>query len=174
MADRGVPVSLPRDFEAPDVPQQVIRLADTVHTVERRLLQLVEEASEGAVPLDDLDGELSLLGKEIARCYRQIGDIKDRRDLGFQASTKLEELDHHCIWLYRKTHLEQYFFRKWHLETRLRGLVSADALTVYQEILSAEVSEKEFLVRGDVEIRRLLLEEGRGCGRKSDLLTGDE
>jgi len=155
-------VSLPRDLEEPDVSQQITRLADTVHTVERRLLQLVEEASQGAVPLEDLASELSLLGKEVARCYRQIGDLNDRRDLGFQAATKLQELDQHCVWLYRKTHLEQYFFRKWHLETRLRGLVSGEALTVYQEILTAEESEKEFLVQGDVEIRRLLLEQGRG------------
>jgi hypothetical protein len=127
--------------------------------IEDRLLHLAREAAQGAVPLDDFASELSLLVKDLRRCFRRIVEMKERRDLSFKALQDIQLAELHCVWLYRKIHLEQAFFKKLHLETRLRSMISADSFDVYQALLEAEDQEREFLRKGDVEINRQLLGE---------------
>jgi hypothetical protein len=143
----------------PDVAHEVARLAGIMNTIQDRLLSLVLEGTQKAIPLEDFTGELALLAKGIKRRYHEIKELRDRRDLTFQTLETLQEMDRHCVWLYRKIHLEECFFRKWHLEERLRGLISAEALRTYREILDVDAVEDDVLARDDREIRRILLDE---------------
>jgi hypothetical protein len=154
-------MSLPQSAHSEDIPQEVSYLTSTAHGIEDRLLHLVKETARGAVPLEDFLGELSFLAKDLQRCFRQVVAMKERRDLSFQALREIDLVESHCIWLYRKIRLEQAFFRKLHSETKLRGILSAEAFEVYQGILDAEEQEKEFLGKEDAEIRKELL--GEDC-----------
>ena len=153
-------MSLTRGNYAGSIPEDVSYLANTARVIEERFLSLIREAARGAIPLDDFLGELSLLSKDLQRCFRRVMEMKDRRDLTFRAIEELQGIDRHCVWLYRRTRAEQGFFRKLHLETRLRSLMSADAFTLYQELLDVEDQERAFLAKCDAEIRGLLLVEG--------------
>lgn len=150
-------MSLSHDGPAEDIPLTISYLSHTASNIEGRLLHLIKECTQGAVPLQDFVSELSLLSKDLQRCYRQAVEMKERRDLNFTAIAKLQEVDQHCVWLYRKINLEQAFFRKLHLETRHRSLISAEAFDVYQELINVEEHEREFRAKGDAEIKKLLL-----------------
>ncbi|TMI93498.1 MAG: hypothetical protein E6H00_01195 [Bacillati bacterium ANGP1] len=134
-------------------------LSHTTNTVERRLLQLIKQRAGGAVSLEDFIGELSGLRGDLGLCYRQIAETSGRRDLSFSVIVALDELDQCCQWLYRKTHLEQAFFEKLHLEQRLRTLISPEADEVYQELLNIEEREREFVGKEASDIKRLMLTE---------------
>jgi hypothetical protein len=153
-------VSLIHGNYAESIPEDVSYLANTARVIEERFLGLIKEAARGEIPLDDFLGELLLLSKDLQRCFRRVMEMKERRDLTFRAIQELEGLDRHCVWLYRRTHVEQSFFRKLHLETKLRNLISADAFSLYQELLDVEDEERAFLAKCDAEIRSLLLMEG--------------
>ena len=142
--------------------QSIAHLAYPVDVIEDRLLRLVKQAAQGTVRLTDFITEVSLLAKDLRRCFRQVVDMKERRDLGFQALQALQLAEVHCVWLYRKVHTEEAFFKKVLLETKLRSMISADASTVYQELLDAEDEEREFLRKGDAEISTQLLERPSG------------
>lgn len=153
-------MSLTRGSYAESIPESISDLAHTAQVLEGRFISLIREAARGAIPLDDFLDELSLLSKDLQRCFRCMIEMKERRDLTFRAIEKLQDIDRHCVWLYRRTRLEQGFFRKLHLETKLRSLISADAFIVYQELLDMEDRERGFLAKCDTEIRDLLLVEG--------------
>lgn len=148
-----------RECAAFDVAEQLTRIADIVHTVERRVLHLIQEGATKGTPFDDIGGELSLLAKDVKRSYRRIVELRDQRNIGFKAEGKLLELERHCIWLYRRTQLEHWFFRKLQLETKLRDLISAPAFELYQEILDAHELAREVVMRSDEQTKSLLLEE---------------
>jgi len=120
---------------------------------------LIKQRAGGAISLEDFIGELSRLRGDLGRCYRQITETSGRRDLSFSIIASLDELDQWCLWLYRKTHLEQAFFEKLHLEQRLRTLISPEAFEVYQELLNVEEREREFLGKETSDIKRLMLTE---------------
>ncbi len=157
----------PHGNDVPEASQQSAHLATITDTIERRLLHLVKQGAQKAIPPEDIVSELGLLAKEVERCYQRIADIQDRRDVGFKMDARLKEIDQHCVWLHRRIHVEQSFFRRWHLETKLHALISAEAFGVYQEILDAEQLGGEYLRRGDAEIARLMQEE-------SGLRLGDQ
>jgi hypothetical protein len=152
-------VSLSPGGHDEDIPQQISYLAQTAHGIEDRLLHLVKEIARGAVPLEDFISELAFLAKDLQRCFRRVVDMKERRDLGFATLRDLGVVESHCVWLHRKIRLEQAFFRKLHAETKLRSMLSAEAFEVYQELLDAEDQEREFLRKGDAEVRKELLGE---------------
>jgi len=143
-------------LEAAGTPRPLAPLLDAVNTIERRLLQLIKESAQGDVALEDFVSELSLMTKDLERSYHQIADLSGRRDLSFDATATLGELEQRCVWLYRKICQEQAFFKKLHLEGKLRGLISAEAYEVYQELLNVDAEEREVLGKGSSEIRRLL------------------
>jgi hypothetical protein len=142
--------------EINQVPEAVSYLSNAALTIEGRLLRLVKESTQGAVPLDDFLSELSLLLKDLRRCYRQVVDLRERRDLSYKAAKELQEMEERCVWLYRKIHSEQTFFRKYHLEAKLRSMISAEAFAVYQELLNVEEQEQTNLLSDDSEVRRAL------------------
>ncbi len=147
------------DDKTGDILQQIAHLSTVVDIIEGRLLRLIKVRGEESDPLEDFVEELLLLAKDLRRCYRQVADLKERRDLPFKEVVKLQELDQHCVWLYRNIHLEQAFFGKMHLESKLRSLISPEAFGVYQEFQNAEEQEKEFLASDDARIKKFLLGE---------------
>ena len=151
--------SLTHEGDTLNISQQIAEVEDIANAVEHRLLLAVKEGAQRAVPQADLAGQLSLLADETKRCYQKLAELQERRDLAFRELTELQKIDRHCIWLYRRVQVERFFFRKWQLEAQLQELTSPEAFAVYTEILDLEGQERDFLVRGDAEIRRLLLEE---------------
>ncbi|HTD46537.1 MAG TPA: hypothetical protein VK881_04640 [bacterium] len=139
--------------------RSLAHLSTATNSAERRLLHLIKERAGEAVSLEDFIGELSRLRGDLGRCYREITETNGRRDLSFSIIAALDGLDQWCLWLYRKTHLEQAFFEKLHLEQRLRTLISTDAYEVYQELLTVEEREREFLGKEASDIKRLMLTE---------------
>lgn len=151
--------SLSGHDKADGVLSEIEELKDAAQAVERLLLHLVAEAPRGAVPFDNLAGELELLAKNVMRNYRRVVYLKARRDLGFGAVTQLNTLGAHYIWLFRRAHLERLFYTKLHLEAELRTLVSDEAFEIYQRLLGADEQEQEVVSRDDAEIAALLLGE---------------
>lgn len=141
---------------AEGTPRQISYVEHAVGRIEDRLLHLSKEAAQGTVPLGDFVAQISLFVKDLRGYFRQVVEMKERRDLGFKALQELQLAEEHCIWLYRKIHFEEAFFKKLHLERRLRSLISADAFAVYQELLDAEDQERELLGMPDDEIGRQL------------------
>ena len=142
--------------------QQILYLVYPVDVIEDRLLFLTKKAAQGDVHLPDFVTEVSLLVKDLRRCFRQVIEMKDRRDLSFNVLQALQLAEAYCIWLYRRIHSEKTFFKKVHLETKLRSMISPDAFTVYRELLDAEGEEREFLRKGDAELSTQLLERPSG------------
>lgn len=141
-------------------PGQLERLVEVASTIEHRLLHLVREGTQKAIPPGDIVTELGLLAKELGRCYQRSEEIQDRRDIGFRTQARVKDLERHCIWLRRRIQLEQSFFQRWQLETKLRSLISTEAFGVYQEILDSEESTRDFSMREDRDIAWLLRMEG--------------
>jgi|SRR5579859_972258 len=141
-----------------DVSRLVAEVSSTVEIVERRLLRLVKEGGEGTPVLQVLMTEIAALSEDLQRCYKLLADAAGRRDLGFRAVIELEHLTNHCLWLYRKVHLEQTFYTKLDLEAKLRSLISPEAYALYQEILCVEDCERGFLAQTDADLRSKLLD----------------
>jgi len=145
------------DQGAWDAGHEIAHLRDITGTIEHRMLHLIREGTREVVSLEDMMSELALLAKDVKRCYVRVADLRERRDVGFGVHRVLEEVDRQCIWLYRRLHLEQAFFRKLHLETRLRAIMSAEARQIYEELLDADHAGKGFEDQSDAEIGRVLL-----------------
>lgn len=144
--------------EAAGIVQQLTRLEDVIFTVERRLLQLINERAIDVLPQDDFETELGLLAKEIVRTFRRLVEVEERRDVGFVNSERMDQLDRHCVWLYKRIRLELAFFRKLHLEKKLEELASSEAFAVYRTILEVDESEEEVRALAEAAIRTRLLE----------------
>jgi len=147
----------PIDVENAGTGGDASDLLIAIVTIESRILRLVRHGACD-IPVDNLAGELSLLSRDLGRCYRRLSDLRDRRDLTFKTQRKLERLQEQCIWLYRKAHREVAFFKKLDLETRLRSLISGDAFDVYQQLLCAEDDERRLAARDDTALAALLAE----------------
>jgi len=146
------------DPDAWDAGPDIASLRDVTGTIERRMLRLITEGTRKVVSLADMTSELTLLAKDVKRCYARAADLRERRDVSFGAHRALQEIGHQCIWLYRRLHLEQVFFQKLHLEMRLRAVLSAEARQIYEELLDVDYAGKEFETQSDAEIGRVLLE----------------
>jgi hypothetical protein len=77
------------ELSVPDAAQEVIRLADVINTIQDRLLSLVLEGAQNAVPLEEFTDELALLAmwfniitqRAIRRgTFRSVGDLVARID----------------------------------------------------------------------------------------------
>jgi hypothetical protein len=142
---------------APDIARLVADVSSATEQIEARLLKFVREAAQGRVTQEDLATQLPVLAKELQGCYRQLAEAADRRDLSFHTITSLDRLCNRCLWLYRKIHFEQAFYKKLELEARLRSLISQESYTVYQEILCVEDNERGLLGQSNSDLRRALL-----------------
>lgn len=138
-------------------PADITDLLVTLIGIEARVLRLVR-AGDREVPVEDVTTELTVLSRDLKRCYRRIVDLLERRDLGFAAQRKVRRLRDQCLWLYRKAQTERAFFKKLTLEARLRRLVSEEAFGLYQEILWVEDEERR-LDKDDASVAALLAAE---------------
>ncbi len=137
-------------------------LTDLVHglrMMEGRLLRAIRQAARGDTTPEALIQDLRDLLVDLQRSYRRATEVLDRRDLVFSHEQKLRQILQHHVWLYRRTHLEQFFLSKLRLEAQLRAMISEEAFEVYQELQGIEELERTFRDRTDEEIQ-LALREG--------------
>lgn len=134
-------------------------LSSILHILEGRLLYLIREGAQGAIPPDAVVGELSFLSRDLRAGFRRLVEVEERRDLGFNAIRELREMNQHCMWLFRKIVLQQIFLRKLTLEITLRNLISAEAFAIYQALLGMEEEEQEALSSDDAKMRARLMKE---------------
>ncbi len=139
-----------------EVGPQASELVSSIRVVEERLLRLIRETAKGAIPIDEVIGELPLLAKDVGRMFRQAEETQARRDMQYAIVTQLRELKDHCVWLYRKIHLELAFFEKLYLESQLRSQISEDAYRLYQRLMSAEELDRRFHYASDEQVERRL------------------
>jgi|GEM_PF-1127003 len=139
----------------------VARVASVTLTLERRLMYLIVEGGRGAIPFHDLTGELALMARDLRRCYRQLAEVQGRRDLDFNATLRVEELDRRCLWLYRKANFEHLFFSKLHLEAELRSFIPPEAFEIYEELTQAEERERQLLSEDDQALKTRMLDESQ-------------
>lgn len=124
-----------------------------VRALEERFITLIMDAGRGVIPPGDLSKEFAALREGLQRIYRRFAEVRERRDLGFQSVTKLEELDRFSVWLYRRIRFEDLFYRKLNLEAQLRARISSDAYALYEELTDAEDEEKRLLSQEDADIK---------------------
>jgi hypothetical protein len=155
---RALPAQQPHTSE--DVWQCIRQdLSSILQILEGRLLYLIREGGRGGIPPDAVVSELSFLSRDLRAGFRRLVEVEERRDLGFRATKELREIDRHCTWLFRKIALQQIFLRKLTLETDLRNLISQEAFTIYQTLLSLEDEEQEALSTDDAQLRARLMRE---------------
>ncbi|HEV2358582.1 MAG TPA: hypothetical protein VGZ23_13385 [bacterium] len=155
---RGATVEPVRGDGTERAQEDISDLLITVTTIEGRVLRLVREGDR-EIPVEDLANELTLLSRDLRRCYRRAQDLSERRDLGFRTQRKLRHLQQQCIWLYRKAHQERAFFQKLQLEARLRRVISEEAFGLYQQLLWADHEERRLAASEDSAVAALLLAE---------------
>ncbi len=143
-----------------DVWQRITQdLSSILQILEGRLLYLIREGGRGGIPPDAVVSELSFLSRDLRAGFRRLVEVEERRDLGFDATKELREIDRHCTWLFRKIALQQIFLRKLTLETNLRNLISEDAFTIYQTLLTLEEEEREAVSSDEAQVRTRLMRE---------------
>lgn len=130
--------------------------------LERRLLTAIQEGARGAREIDDVLSELARLVRETHRAFVRLHETLDRRDLPFETVTRLEGTRKHCLWLYRKSRLEQCFFGKLRLERGLRDSIYRQIIETNQEIAALEEIERELQKREEEALSRELLREPGG------------
>lgn len=134
-------------------------LSGILKVLEGRFLYLIKESGRGGIPPDTVVSELSFLSRDLRAGFRRLAEVEERRDLSFDATQELVQMDRHCTWLFRKIGLQQIFLRKLTLEANLRNLISAEAFAIYQSLLSLDDEEHETLSTSDAQIRARLLKE---------------
>src|SRR5579864_427344 len=122
-------------------------LAQGVETLlrdlEHRLLDAIQRGARGTADTDGVLGELDRIVPEIRRAYVPLHEGLERRDLGFELASRLQAIRDRCLWLYRKSRLEQCFFTKLRLERGLRDAIYTQIVETNQEISSIEDTERE-------------------------------
>jgi hypothetical protein len=141
----------------------LLRIAtDLVHVIdvlEARFLYLIREGARGALSADGIAGELALLARDLRRSFRRLPEIQERRDLSFNTTKELREIEERCIWLFRKIRVQQASLRKLDLEDKFRHLVSPDAFRLYESLLDLDEEERESILSRDEKIRNRILRE---------------
>ena len=130
-----------------------------VGTLESRFLYLIKERERGNIDSEDVAGELSPLLRDLRYCFRRLVEVEEREDLNFRAVQDLEEIDRHCLWLFRKIRVQRVFLRKLSLEAKLRSLIPTEAFDIYQAVLDLDEEQRESATSNDAAIRVLMLEE---------------
>lgn len=153
--DRGMEVGVLPDQSGVDLEA----VTSALSVLERRVLHIIREFSEGGIPIADVLSELQLLGKDACRLLRRAEDARTRRDLEYGTWIRLEEISRHCVWLYRKIRLEQIFFRKLHMEAGFRQMVSPEAFAIYEALLDLEERESRLETAQEQDLRQWMREE---------------
>src|ERR1700730_5433440 len=142
-AGMTVPVQAnPRD--EPDLFRQIRdNVSSIVDILDSRFLYLMNEEARGTIPPEEVAAELSLLARDLKRCFRRLVEVEERRDLSFRVARELREVNQHCVWLFRKLGVQQAFLKKLGFEAKLRALISADAFNIYQTLLTLDDEERQ-------------------------------
>ena len=136
--------------------------ADLVHVIdvlEARFLYLIREGARNELSPEGIAEELALLTRDLRRSFRRLPEIQERRDLSFKMCKELQDIEEHCIWLFRKIRAQQAALRKLDLEGKFRHLVSPDAFRLYESLLDLDDDERESVCSDDGMIRSSILRE---------------
>ena len=149
---------------AADASEDLLRqieqeLSGILNILEGRFLYLVRESGRGAIPPEAVVGELTFLSRDLRACFLRLGELAERRDFSFRTARELQEIDRRCVWLFRKIRLQEIFLRKLSLETHLQRIVSSEAFTIYQTLLSLDEEERDMQSSDDPRIRAAILTE---------------
>lgn len=140
--------------------QAIVRdLATILDILEGRVLYLMKESVRGAIAPDDVASDLAPLLRDLKSSFKRLTEVKERRDLTFEATRELQEIDQRCVWLFRKIRVQRAFLTKLNLEVQLRSRVSAEAFNIYQMLRAMDEEERDALASDDAKIRALLQEE---------------
>jgi hypothetical protein len=134
-------------------------ISTIVDTIEARFLYLIKERGHGSISPENVAGELSPLLRDLKRCYRSLVEVAEREDLNLKITRDLQEMNQHCLWLFRKLRVQQAFLRKLSHEAKLRSLISEEAFTVYQTVLDLDEEQRETVASDDAAIRALMIGE---------------
>jgi len=153
-------MSTEREFASQDHLLSIRQdLSTILDILEGRFLYLIKEGGHGAIPPEAVASELSLLSRDLKASFRRLVEMEERRDLSFKTTKELLEIDQHCMWLFRRIHLQQIFLRKLSLEANLRSLVSPEAFSIYQTLLGLDDEEREAQSTDDAMTRAIILKE---------------
>ena len=134
-------------------------ISTIVDTIEARFLYLIKERGRGSISPDDVAGELSPLLRDLRRCFQNLVRVEEREDLNFKITKDLQEIDQHCLWLFRKLRVQRAFLRKLSQEAKLRSLISEEAFTVYQTVLDLDEEQRASAASDDAAIHALMVED---------------
>jgi hypothetical protein len=97
--------------------------------------------------------------RDLRRCFQNLVRVEEREDLNFKITKDLQEIDQHCLWLFRKLHVQRAFLRKLSQEAKLRSLISEEAFTVYQTVLDLDEEQRASDASDDAAIHTLMVED---------------
>jgi hypothetical protein len=147
---------LPDLLNPENIAQEV---ESTLGEAERRLLALVKDGARGVEELGDVLLGLEQVVIQIRQVYLRLEEVQGRRDVGFQTTARLEAIQRHSLWLYRKARLEQCFFEKLRLERGLRDALYRQIVETYQDMAALDDLERELRGRQDDALAQELLGE---------------
>ena len=143
-----------------DLLQRIRRdVSAIVDLLDARFHYLMKEEARDIIPPEEVAGELLLLERDLKRCFRRLVEVEERHDLSFRAAMELQEIDRHCVWLFRKLRAQQASLKRLSLEASLREMVAAEAFNLYQTLLNADEEERQSLASDDAKIHSLMLED---------------
>lgn len=118
-------------------------IQDELSAIEAQLIGLTRgAAAAGERPLDEIITELTGLAVHIRRGLSHVQESLERRDLTYDDAAELQEVRRRALWLYRRSRLEQLFYRKLLLERLLRDSLYRQVLETYEELSSLEAEER--------------------------------
>jgi hypothetical protein len=147
VADLLNPESVSREVEA------------SLGDVEQRLLTLVQDGARGGTELGAVLDGLAEVTAALRQVFFRLQEVQGRRDIGFEATARLEAVRKHLLWLYRKARLEQCFFAKLRLERGLRDTIYRHIVETYQDMAALDDAERELRGRSDDLLAHDLLRE---------------
>lgn len=147
------------NVELRDPGPAVAEIGAELSSIESRLIDLTREGGAGARPLDEVIAELVVLAQRIAPLYARLQDALEKRDLTYEAVTKVEELRKRALWLYRRSRLEHVFYSKLQLERSLRDTLYRQVLDAYDDLSVLEIQEARLRGISEPELAADLLQE---------------
>lgn len=145
--------------ELPNPEEIAAGVEAALQQVEQRLLNLVQNGARGAEELGEILLGLDEVVRRIREVYLRLLEVQGRRDVSFQVTARLETVRKHCLWLYRKARLEEYFFAKLRLERGLRDAIYRQIVETYQDMAALDDAERELRGRQDEALTQDLLRE---------------
>ena len=103
-----------------DEHRRIDDAAQVLKQFEADLLRVIREGHTGRSRPEEVNRRLVTLAREFHLTFHRIHERLERRDLSFDQENRMRGLRRHCLWLYRKARVEDFFVRKLRLEDDLR------------------------------------------------------